>query len=420
MIRTKNIFTLVLVASVALLSSCTKDFDSPQVQNLPEGKILTIDSLRNLYNNSDVTFTEAYSIFGTVTADASTGNIYKELFIQDETNAIKLDLTSSADYFIGDKVRITLKGATLTLDNDMMMIDNIDPDVSIIKQESNQEVSPIVVTISEIETLVNNLSPYQSQLVQINNVEFQCSEVCKTWADAIAQSDENRYLEDTLGNNLVVRSSGFASFAGNQLPTGQGSIVAIVSQYNSTVQLTMRTPNEATMYGSRKNDCANCPIHVKNFDDNSLTSGGWSTQYPVPNNNWTTDDFPGSNPYAVVDNTSSQNVGESWLISPSFNLSAITNPEFNFKTAARTGTSPSSLKVMISTDYDGTSDPSTAAWTDITSSFTLSAGSWGWADSGNFDLSAYNVAGVHIAFKYTGSSSSHDTWEIDTFNLLDL
>ncbi|MDB4533666.1 DUF5689 domain-containing protein [Vicingaceae bacterium] len=420
MLRTKNIITLILISSIAFLSSCDKDFDSPPIKTLPEGNIITIDSLRNIYNGADITFTEDYSIYGVITADASTGNIYKELYIQDETNAIKLSLTSSADYFIGDKIRVAIKGAILTDDGgrNMITLEEVDPDIAIIKQESGQDLSPTVVTITELTTLVNNLSPHQSKLVQINNVEFQCSEVCKTWADAISQSDQNRYFEDTLGNTLLVRSSGFSSFAGEQLPLGQGSIIAVVSQFNSTVQLTLRTPNEATLYGTRKTTCANCPIHIKNFNDNNLTSGGWTTQNPSGTIQWNVASFS-SNYYGNITNGSSKLVGESWLISPAFNLTNTGTPKFNFETA--TFSANNALKVLISSNYSGAGDPNIATWTDITpAANNLSLGGWGWVTAPDFDLTAYKQPGVYIAFKYTGTSASWDSWEVDNFNLLDL
>ena len=422
MIRTKNKFALPLICALVILSGCKKDLETIPVTKVPEKNILTIDSLRNIYQGNDLMVNISLSVYGVVTADATTGNIYKELFIQDETNAIKLSLTSSADYFVGDRIRVSLKGAIITDDgSDMITIENIDPDVAIVKQQSNVELSPQVVTIEDINIPIGETySPLQSKLIKINNVEFDCSQVCETWADAITQSDVNRYLNDTLGNSIVVRSSGFANFAGTQLPKGQGSITAVVSQYNQYVQLTIRNPNEASLYGTRKNTCANCPIHEKNFDDNNLTSGGWSVQYPVPNNLWETDNFPGSNYYGVVDNTNNKKVGESWLISPAFNLSNTNNPAFNFKTAARSGTSSSSLKILISTDYNGTSAPSAATWTDITSNFNISTGNWSWTDSNDFDLNQHKVSGVHIAFKYTSTGATRDTWEIDTFNLLDL
>lgn len=416
----KHIVSLLFLTAV-LITGCEKDFDSPPVKELPEGNILTIDSVRNIYTAFDITIVDDYSVYGTVTADETFGNFYKELYIQDETNAIKLDLTSSSDYFVGDKLRISLKGTTITRDNNMIVISEVDPAIHIVKQSSGEEITPEVVTISDL-TITSIYTPYQSRLVQINDVEFKCADVCNSWADPIAQSDENRELIDTSGFDLIVRSSGFSSFAGEQLPFGKGPIIGIVTQYGTTLQLSIRNPAEFTMQGTRKTSCPNCPtyIYTKNWDNGDLTSGGWTTQYPTPNNSWYTDNFPGTNYYAVIDNTSSKLVGESWLISPNFNLNSTSTPQFNFSTAARSGTSSTSLQIMISNNYDGVSAPSSATWTDITSSFLLSSGSWNWTNSGNYNLSAYKSTGAYIAFKYTGTSATQDTWEIDNFNIIDL
>ncbi|NQX97517.1 MAG: DUF5017 domain-containing protein, partial [Flavobacteriales bacterium] len=302
------------------------------------------------------------------------------------------------------------------------IIDNLDPDLAIIKQDVNQNIIPEVVTITDITNLIGIFSAYQGKLIQINDVEFACADVCNSWADAIGQGDKNRNLIDTMGNTVVVRSSGFSDFAGTQLPFGKGSIIGVVSQFGGTIQLTIRNPNEFNMNGSRKSVCSACPITLfnKNFDDNSINSSDWTTQYPVPNNTWSTDNFPGSNYYGVIDNTSAKLVGESWLISPSFDLSNTNTPKLNFNTAARTGTSSSTLKILVSSNYNGTSSPSTATWIDITpSASALSSGSWNWTNSGNLNLDSYKQPGVYIAFKYTGTSSSRDTWEIDDINLID-
>ncbi|PCJ27700.1 MAG: hypothetical protein COA97_03540 [Flavobacteriales bacterium] len=416
----------IFVLALLLLSGCKKDTDFPPVKVLPEGNIITIDSLRNIYTAFDTTIVDDISIYGIVTADESTGNIYKELFIQDEANAIKLGLTSSSNYFIGDRIRVAIKGATITNDNSMLIIDNIDPDASIVKQESSMDLTPEIVTISDIQTLFGDFSVYQAKLVQINNVEFPCYEVCNTWANSITQSDENRDLTDTLGNTIVVRSSGFANFAGQTLPQGQGSIIAVVTQYKDnfgsiTIQLTIRNPNELTMSGTRKISCPSCPtyLHIKNWNDNNVTSGGWTTQYPTPNNSWTTDDFTGSNPYAYITNTSNTLAGESWLISPAFDLSSTSTPFFNFETAAASGTTTTSLKVLISTNYDGVSLPASATWADVSAPLAFSTGSWTWTASGDFDLAPYRVSGVYVAFKYTSTGATWDTWEVDNFNLFD-
>ena len=70
------------------------------------------------------------------------------------------------------------------------------------------------------------------------------------------------------------------------------------------------------------------------------------------------------------------------------------------------------LEVLIATDYDGTSDPSTqGTWNPLPANW--STGGFSWVNSGDIDISSYSSTNVHVAFKYTGSSSDGSTWEID-------
>lgn len=419
MTNIKTLLGIALIASTVLFTSCEKEFDTPPISELPEGNIITVDSLRSIYTAFDSTITDDISVYGIVAADELSGNLYKSLYVQDETNGILLKLTASSDksFFEGDRVRIALKGTIIARYKNMIELENVDPAINLIKQSEGNVITPKVVTIADL-ALVGVYSPYQGQLVQLNDVEFSCGDYCSTYADPVSQSDQNKYLTDSLGGSIIVRSSGYASFAGTPLQQGRGSFVAVVSQYNTDVQLTIRKLSDLTLFGTRKNICPNCPLYVKNFDDLSLTSGGWSTQYPTPNVLWTVATFS-SNSYANITNGSGQLAGESWLISPAFDLSTSTNPQFNFETAAFAANS--ALTVMISTNYDGVSLPASATWTDITNvlPFAFSSGSWNWTNSGNFDLAAYKQAGVYVAFKYKSTTASWDSWEIDNFNLID-
>lgn len=416
--KTQNIFLFILLA--VIVTACKKEYEYPPIKELPASNILSIDSLRKIYVAVDTTLTSDVSIFGIVTADEVSGNLYKSLFIQDETNAIQLDLNSSSSntFFIGDRVRVALKGATITRDNNMLMVTDLDPKKQIIKQDENLDLTPEIVTISELTSnFVNGLySPYQAKLVQIDEVEFQCSEMCSTWSDAITQYSENRYLDDTLGNTIIVRTSGYASFANEPVPMGKGSIIAVVTQYSNTVQLSVRTPNELTLSGSRKNQCA---FIDKDFDNQILTSCGWTTQQLSGPISAAWGIYAASNSAAKVSNfdsgTSSNVDCESWLISPSVNLSATNSPDLNFRNVVRYDVLPQ-LKLMISTNYDGISDPNNATWVDLTSSATWDSDPStfsSWTSSGSINLSSYKQANVHIAFKFVGTTANSCTWEID-------
>ncbi len=104
---------------------------------------------------------------------------------------------------------------------------------------------------------------------------------------------------------------------------------------------------------------------------------------------------------------------EDWLITPAIDLTGYTNQTLHFDQAWNYADS-SGLFVMISTDYDGTSDPSTqGTWTDITNLFTFPSAGWSFSDAGTVDISAYASATTYIAFKYTSTNTEAATWEVD-------
>lgn len=401
----KYILGIVALTLIALIS-CTKEYDTPTVKTIPTGTVMTIAEVRALYvPGEEVKVTQDISVYGVVTADESTGNLYKEAFMQDETGALYMRFTSTSGLYIGDSIRVNINGAKIYKYNQMLQVDSLHADNSIFKIKTQQFRTPQVVTISD---LMADIEGFQGKLIQLDNVRFVERGLGLTFADGTNKEDSSRFLEDLSAAQVEVRTSGYANFANDTLPAGNGSFIGISAQYNSGLQLLIRNPSELTLNGA-------VPIEIiKNFDDLSLTSGGWTTQYPVVNNTWSVSTFSG-NSYAYITNGSTKKVGESWLISPSFDFASSSAPSFNFKTA--TFAANSAIKVVISTDYVS-GLPSTGTWTDITSSFAYSTGSWAWVSSGTFDLNSYKQANVHIAFKFIGTTASWDTWEIDNIKIL--
>ena len=106
---------------------------------------------------------------------------------------------------------------------------------------------------------------------------------------------------------------------------------------------------------------------------------------------------------------------EDWLISPELNLSAYESISFSFD-HARNYASNDGLFVLVSADYDGSSDPSSnGTWTDLTSMFTFpeGGGSWDFIAAGTADVSTYSGTSTYFAFKYTSTDAAASTWEID-------
>ncbi len=409
-----NKLILALFAVSIFLGSCKKKFDLPPAAAEPAvSGYITIDSIVNrygVYYTSGPTPTKLYRFVGdvnlecTVTADETSGNIYKTVFVEDATGALTVKLLNSGGLLVGDKIRINLNNVVLNDYGGMVQLDSIDIEKRVRKISSGNVVTPTKLTFNQLNSTGSfSLRKYQARLVILDTVEFSAGDKGTTFADPINKFTLEKELLNSAGNSVIVRNSGYANFAGSIIPCGKGSVVAILGEYNGTTQLTIRDHKEVKLTSG------GCPLNVKSFNDASVTSGGWS-QYNVSGAiNWTTGSYNGET-YGYISNyvASANQACESWFISPSFNISAATNPRFSFNSAYNY--SGPVLEVLVSTNYTS-GNPTAATWTPL--SPTLSPGSWNWTNSGIISLSSYMSTNTRIAFKYTGTGSSGSTWEID-------
>jgi hypothetical protein len=420
----KNLSLPAILCLTVFFNACIQDkFDQPPTApgdlNIIPNK--TIADLKAMYSGTSFQITDSIIISGVVTADDKSGNFYKQIVIQDSTSGILIRMNGSnlnSDYPMGRRVYVSLRGLYLGSYGGLIQIggaqtagttDQVDPipqalfSKYIFKGSLGNVVNPTVLTISQ---LGNN---YQNVLVQIPAVEFVSSDTGQTYADPIGFQSVNRTLTDCDGNTIIVRSSGYSSFAPALTPGGNGTVTAIYTVFNSTPQLVIRDTYDVNLNSPR---CAASFYLFKDFEDGSVTSGGWTQQNVVGTINWTTATIGSTSgtSYGICKNyVAPANIAcETWLISPAFDLSASTNPNLTFLNAYKYTGAP--LQVLVSTNYTS-GLPSTGTWTLL--SFALSTGNFAWISSGNVSLSSYKTQNVRIAFKYTGSSTDGSTWEID-------
>jgi Family of unknown function (DUF5689) len=402
----KKLLGLIAVGSI-LLYSCEKDFDDPIIKTVSTGSIKTIADIRVMHVPGETVYiTDDISVYGVVTIDESSGNLYKESYITDETGNLYLRFTAGSGLFIGDSVRINLKGSKILKYNQMLQVDSLHPDNSVVKISTQNFKTPELVNISDLFDANNNiLESSQGKLIRIDNSFFIDGAQGLSYADGATQTAGSRNIITLAAEEIEVRTSGYANFADDILPTGVGNFIGVVNQYNSDLQLLIRDPSELAFTG-------NTPI-LKTFNDESINSGGWSTQVVIGTLDWATSNQGASfdDYYVVMSNfiNPTNFASETWLISPSNDFSTSTNPILSFKNAANY--SGANLEVLVSTDYDGSSLPVTATWTPV--SVNLSTGGFEFVPSGIVDLSSFLGASTYIAFKYTGTSFDGKTWEID-------
>ncbi len=231
-----NMLVIALVSF--MLQSCSDDpVDSPPL-NVPDATI-TIAELRAMYNGEIVTIDQNMVLFGSVTMDESSGNIYRNVFIEDETAAINVRMDYAGDLQTGEQIRIGLKGTVLGSYNNMLQLDSVLFGKNLISQAHDNPVEPHTTTISQI--LEGGL---QARLIKLEDVQFASSELGRPFANVPQGISENRTLTDCDNNQIIIRTSPFARFADQMVPEGNGSLVAIVSQFGNTWQLLVRNLEE--------------------------------------------------------------------------------------------------------------------------------------------------------------------------------
>ena len=103
---------------------------------------------------------------------------------------------------------------------------------------------------------------------------------------------------------------------------------------------------------------------------------------------------------------------ESWLVSPSIDLSGVNVATLKFEQAVNYASPQGTLKVMISTNYNG--DVTTAAWNELSIDQWPAGNNWTFINSTS-DLIDYVGQTVTVAFKYTSTTSVSATWEVKNF-----
>ncbi|MFO7843381.1 MAG: DUF5689 domain-containing protein [Bacteroidales bacterium] len=254
-INKKPVILTLLFSLALIMFSCVDDeFDTPSPRTIPEGDPITIQEVKDLFDaQGDYEFTTDKSIYAVVTMDDKSGNIYRTAYIQDETGAIALHMASSGGLYQGDSLRLQLNGLKIGQYNELFQIDAPDGngftmDDYITKLDTKVETTPENTTILDI---VSNMDYFQGRLVKIDSVQFIASDTSETYADGENQITENRTIVNVEGDDLIVRTSGYASFADEPIPNGSGSLVAIVGQYGNTPQLYIRSIEEVEMDNER-------------------------------------------------------------------------------------------------------------------------------------------------------------------------
>jgi hypothetical protein len=214
---------------------------------------------RNVAKN--VINTESIVIEGYVTSSDSTGNFYEVFTIQDATGGIDIKVNTSDLYTIyrlkpGQKVLVKLNDLYLGFYRGVYQLGAAIVELGALKlvgmppaQVPNfvertgfrKKLEPIDLTLDQVN------STHVQKLIRINNVQFKDP----FNGFSIPGVNTNRTLIDCAGRTIILRTSGFSTFATQQVPSGNGSITGVLSTYDATLQLYIRDLNDIQFNNSR-------------------------------------------------------------------------------------------------------------------------------------------------------------------------
>lgn len=266
-----KIFNFILFCWMATsIVSCVKtEFDEPPSSStdpsINADQIISLEEvMKKRISGEYVKIDLDKYVQGVIIADDKSGNFYKTLVIEDEKSdygiSVLVDETEMHNtYPIGRRVFINLKNLWVSDYNglpqmgygpvingtrkEMASIPSTLLKETILPGETGHEVTPVEVTISQLGALRLNT------LIKIKDIQFE--NIGESYADAATQTTLNRNLVTCTKQEIVLRNSGFADFAGQNVAEGKGSIVAIYGIFGNTKQLTIRNVSDVDMKETR-------------------------------------------------------------------------------------------------------------------------------------------------------------------------
>ena len=405
------IFTVII--TTVLFAGCKMD---PDVAPMPiyEGEANT--TIAELLAMHEIGSSDSYVhisediddiiITGIVTTSDEHGNCYKYINIEDETGAIQIKINSSTlynKYRLGQRVFVKCNGLDLGDYRKLPQLglwanDQMEPIPSgkahlfIFNHGPLQTVEP-TITLTSIPNADAIPATYYNRLVKLEGATFVEGGIT-TFCDPYTATSHDLKMAD--GSTITMRTSNYADFYNEKLPTGTGNVFGILTRYNNYVQIVIRDLNDVQGF---VNPASSQDIFT--VDYNNAFNQGW---IKVTNGSeWTTlvnSSFAG---FMINANTQTN----SWIISPEINLNGTTEQVLSFSHRAPNAGN-NEMKCYYTTNFTG--DVTSTTWHEI----PISNFSSSFMDV-NFNIPESAVSSTfRIAYQFNGSSS---TWAVKNIKI---
>ena len=304
-----KLYLTALLFTALGITSCDDNWDTPPL----DGPVATIEAntsileLKQAYwidanNGCDTIETKENGdhiiIKGRVVSSDESGNIYKNMVIDDGTAAITLSIDANSlynTYRYGQEIVIDATDMYIGNYAGLQQLGSPDYDdyygwqmarmpLEFFQKHAQLNGFPdpaavdtlVVSSISSLPTTKDGIIEMQSKLVRFDNVQFDGGGELPF---AESETTVSRTISDGTAS-LTVRNSGYADFYNKLLPEGTGSVVGILGYFNGTWQLTLRS-YEDCIFGEQLPGTQGNPYTVTQAIEGQGNNSGWVKGYIV-------------------------------------------------------------------------------------------------------------------------------------------
>ncbi|PJE39431.1 MAG: hypothetical protein CUR32_12130 [Flavobacterium sp.] len=448
----KNLKFLALAFTAATFVSCVNDeFREPDLSGecttLTPTK--TVQQIAALATASYVKYEGEDIIEAYVTSSDAGGNFYKSISLVsvDGQQGFSIpvdDYNLYTKYEPGRKVYVNMKNRYIVREFGSPIIGNLynggTPDDT--SDDEVGRISPVeyqsIITRScdkvEESQIINNITisqalndSYLNKLIEFDNVQFTDASLGKTYYDATLNDlggATNHLITNEFGNTIIVRVSSYANFASKAVPSKSGKIRGVLTKYNSDYQFMVRTESDINLTNDRLTidffpPIGGTAIAYSGSLNEPFTAYTATNQQVFPayindavvgSRYWQIKTF-GGNRYIQMTSFGGTAEANRTLFFVPVDFAAASNFSFKSKAGFANG---NCLKVYYTTDYVPGTNATNATYTDITSSFTISAGlsngyPTNFTNSGNYAIPGTLTGNGFFVFEYTGNGTGVTT-----------
>ena len=281
----KNIFknSFIVVLSIGLFSGCVNDtYDTPKFGDCVNPGLTKTKTIADIYTiaknpvatppsviPNTPTYTTDDIIEAYVVSSDEGGNFYKSMYFQavDGSKGFNLSIDEVNLYAKnlqpGKKVFLKMKGLAYANPTSfgVGLIFGAPPteQYAVDRLPTLEYPKHLIASCDAVSedaivrkiTLAQVADAYLNTLVEIDNVQFTDEAAGGTFdSNRTDDFDSSIYITDG-AKTLTIRTSRFANFAGRKVPTGKGKIRGVLTKYNSTFQIIMRTERDVNMPNPR-------------------------------------------------------------------------------------------------------------------------------------------------------------------------